>query len=339
MLKSITSVAIIALIFSGCGSNIGPIPSFEKVHLQKSSFMPSKEEVENPKIKIILSNIDNSSFNLAIDSNLGNSLSINIESELSGVVEVIDRNIAQKFDDEIRLNELQNESNNIDDGSLDLPEYAISGKISNSGIRKNYYSKSCSYNKDGSVNYCKPAFYSFKASVHGILKIHKVPSMKLLKTIRFGGTQSKTKLVQGNSFYAPRLSSSEINHLINKAGENAIHSSRVSLKNFFSPKGYIMEKRINEDDTIFKITLGSFNGLSQGSKVIIYNITKSINPLTNKIEKSTVKVAEGMVSNKIYKHQAWIILTEGYSKVKLGDFVKVIYKKTFLEDTIEVNSY
>lgn len=314
MLKLIISLSIIVLSFTGCGSGIGPIASFQKVPLQKASLMPSKEEINGSKTKIVLTRIDDSSFKLAMDANLGESLRIQLENKLNSVVDVIDRNIAKQFD-----NEINNDTNNLYDGALSLPKYAISGKLSNSGISKTYYKRWCSSDVTDicSMSSCRPAYYSFKGSIFGIFKIHELPSMKVLKIIEF----------EGNAYvqqqYSSSLSQREKILLINSAGSKAIKKSINSLKNFFSKKGYVIEKRIKEDETILKISLGIHNGLSQGDKVIIYNINQSLNPLTNVIENNNFKVSEGLVTNELYDKHSWIIITDSYSKVKLGDQVKI----------------
>jgi len=331
MLKLIISASIVALSLSGCGSAIGPIQTFKKVPLQKSSFMPSKEDLDGSKTKIVLTRIDDSSFKLASNANLGESLRIELENELasSGVVEVLDRETAELFDDEIRLTELQdeNELSNLDDGTLSLPKYAISGKISNSGFNSTYYKRRCYTNKKGETS-CTPSYYSYKASVDGILKIHEIPSMKVVKTIEFGDNFVRN---EDSSYYGNSYSRVDTINMLNAAGKKAMYSSRVSLKNFFAQKGYVMEKRLKEDETILKISVGRLDGLSQGNNVNIYSTKESINPLTNEVEKSTFKVAEGMVSDKLFEHRAWIIITDTFNKVKLGDYVKVRYAKTLFE--------
>ena len=73
--------------------------------------------------------------------------------------------------------------------------------------------------------------------------------------------------------------------------------------------------------------------------VIIMN--PKVLPITgnkNKTNKNII-VAKGIVSDKIYDHRAWIVITKNLNKVKLGDHVKIIYKKDFLEKYIQIDRY
>jgi len=83
MLKHISSLSILLLLFSGCGASIDSIEAFTPIPLEKSPFMPSKEEIKSGKTKVVLTRIDDRNFRLAQQANLGQSLLVELERELS----------------------------------------------------------------------------------------------------------------------------------------------------------------------------------------------------------------------------------------------------------------
>jgi hypothetical protein len=118
--------------------------------------------------------------------------------------------------------------------------------------------------------------------------------------------------------------------MINQAGRYAIHSTRHAFKNFLAPKGYIMKLRQqDEDEQIVQVSIGSLDGLQTGSEVHIYSTISSENPLTEEIEIERIKIAEGIVSDKLSEHRAWIIIEEKTRDIKLGDYIKAKYSKGF----------
>lgn len=326
MFKTLSLLTLTLLILSGCGASIDSIEAFSPIPLEKSPFMPSKEEIKSGKTKIVLTPIDDSNFKLAQQANLGQSLYVELERELSasGTVEILDREIAQKFENEIRLSEMSADSQ-MSDIELSAAKYAISGSLSNARFSSRFTQTQRWRDKEGKLHII-PAHYTYTASVSGILKIYAIPSMKVLKTIEFSDNTSRR---EDSRFYGNRHYPFDVSGMLNKAGKDAIHSTRHIFKNYLAPKGYIMEQRSDGDDEIVKVSIGSADGLEKGDEVEIYTIQSTINPFTDEPEIQSVKIADGLVSNKITPHRAWIILENKTQELKIGDYIKASYSKEF----------
>jgi len=327
MFKQFSLFLIILSILTGCGASIDSIETYTPVPLERAPFMPTKEEIKTGKTKVVLTPIDDRNFKLAQRANLGQSLYIELDKELStsGTVEVLDRHIAQKFDEEIKLSELGQESQ-MDEVELSVAKFAISGSLSNVQFISRYTQRQIYTDKKGK-QYVTPAHYNYTAAVSGILKVYSIPSMKVLKTIEFSDSVGRR---EDSRFFGNNHIPIDASGMINRAGRDAIHSTRHAFKNFLAPKGYIMKLRqLDEDEQIVQISIGSLDGLEVGNEVHIYSTISSENPLTEEIEIETIKIADGIVSDKLSEHRAWIIIEERTRPIKLGDYVKAKYSKGF----------
>lgn len=326
MFRSSLVLTAVLLIFGGCGASIDSIEAFAPIPLEKSPFMPTKDEIKSGKTKVVLTPIDDTNFDLAQRANLGQSLYVELERELSasGTVEVLDREIAAKFENEIRLSEMDADSQ-MSDMELSAAKYAISGSLSNARFSSRFTQTQRWQDKEGKVHVI-PAHYTYTASVSGILKIYAIPSMKILKTIEFSDNTSRREdsRFYGNNHYPP-----DVSGMLNKAGRDAIHATRIVFKNYLAPKGYIMEQRSDGYTEIVKVSIGSADGLESGSEVEIYTVQSTTNPFTDEVETQSVKIANGLVSNKLTPHRAWIVLEDKTQEIKIGDYIKASYSKEF----------
>lgn len=317
-----------ALLFSGCGSSIGNLQSFSPVPLQKTEFMPAKDEVKSGRSKIIMFKIDDSGFAAGKRANVGDSLYVEIARVLTqgGTVEILDRTVADKLEDEIKLAELSG-SLNAQDDMLDTARYAVAAEISNASFSSRFVAASSWYDKKG-IQHIIPAHYIYTASLSGLIKIYSIPSMKIVKTIELHDNKSRREnsrfLQKGQQFDAG---------LVNGAARDAVHAARIELKNFFAPKGYIMEKRTDGSTNIFQITIGSRHGLTQGDTVNVYTMKSSQNPLTGESEVEESLVTTGKVSELVSDTKAWIVVDEEdpLNPVHLGDYAKIEYTKGALD--------
>ncbi len=241
-----------------------------------------------------------------------------------GTVEILDRTIADKFEDEIRLSEMSNAdaTNDID---LTAAKYAISGSLSNAHFASTFIQARRWIDKEGKTHYI-PAHYIYKASVSGILKIYAIPSMKILKTIEFSDNVTRS---EDSRFYGHQHYPSDVSGMLLTAGASAIHATRHTFKNYLAPKGYIMEQRIHDDERIVQVSIGKADGLVTGNEVDVYTTVSSINPFTDEQEIQSYKIATGIVSDQLSEHRAWIILEDYTQEPKLGDYIKAVYSKQF----------
>ncbi|NIA10387.1 MAG: hypothetical protein GWP10_11835, partial [Nitrospiraceae bacterium] len=77
---------------------------------------------------------------------------------------------------------------------------------------------------------------------------------------------------------------------------------------------------------IFETTLGR-GRVKQGDRVAIYTSEIERNPLTKQKEISEWVVTNGIVSEHCGSSKSWILVKERGADVRLGDYIKVNYKK------------
>lgn len=320
-MQSILSALMLGavVLFSGCSSTIGNLQEYAPSPLRQTEFMPSKEELKQAKTKVILVRLNNGSSKVAQRADLAQILNTSLISMLSsdGSVELIDRSVDARLDEEIKLHEFSSESRGATSG-LRLASYALKGDIAGATFASRYIKARVWYDKKGKAHRT-PAYFVYSARVDGVLSVYELPSMKLLKSFEFHGSSSYTK----ESRYRQRFNA----ELVQQAGRNAMSNVQIKLKRFFAPKGYVLYKRVREDETIYEVSLGKADGLREGDTVTIYRKERFHNPLSNEEQVREIAIASGDVSEIVHPHTAWIILDEvhaGY-EVRLGDYIKKRY--------------
>lgn len=305
-------------ILSGCAAKIGDLNKYAPTPMRDTEVMPSSSEMKEAKTKVILIKMKNGSVRNAREANLAQTLNAALLNALSGdgSVEVIDREIDSYLSSEVKFSELSSEKDIYSD-DMRIASYAIRGEISSASFSSRYVAEDVWYDKKGKAHY-EPAYYVYTAAVEGILNIYEIPSMRILKTIKLYGSDSYSEEARRQKRFDAAL--------IQKAGKSALRSGRRQFKNFFAPKGYILRKRVDDDEQIFEVTLGGAEGLYHGNDVRIYRKQYIENPISQEKKIQEIVIAKGTVSEIIHEHNAWIIIDEddvnsGY-EVRLGDYIK-----------------
>ncbi len=323
---SVTAVSL--LLFSGCGTGIANLNAYRPYEIPRADVMPSKQALKGEKVKVVITSIDDSGFNEARSANLGKALMRMIETKIAKdkAIEVLDRSATQKFEDEMRLSEMNgvvSEDNII----LDSADYAISGELKNASFTSRFV-QARQWTDDKGKVYVTPAHYVYTAEVDGQIKIYALPSMRIEKIIPFSDNKSRN---EDSKFLGKRA---YVDHgLLNKAAEDAIHGARIELKNFFAPKGYIIEARELDGDKIVKISLGSQDGIKEGDELEIFTKKRVQNLLTEDESIESHRIARAKISDKIQKRSAWAEIEDELDgdEIHLGDEVKVLYTKGFMD--------
>lgn len=307
--------------------------------MPKTNFMPDKAALENKAPKVVVFTLDESSNEVAKNAGLGSSLANSIESALAKdkVAQLVDRNANKKLKQEIMLAE----SNKT--GAYKGPQvadYAISGTIANASFTKRYTEATSYVDKTGHIVRI-PAKYSYHADVSGSIKIYQLPSLTVASNIDFNGRAGRSEDVQSNGGMSVQglvhiagqkaAAENRDDNMIRKAGQSAIDDIVVNIENFFAQKGYILEKRVRNDKAIFKISIGSADGVKQGDALEVSSKFEDQNPLTEKTEIEQRLIATGVVADKIYPNSAWIIIDDKKKaeSIRLGDIVQIKYKKNY----------
>lgn len=300
--------------------------------------MPSPENIAGKTPKIVVFALDENNNEIATQSGIGNSLANNVENILSKnrLGEIVDRKAANKLQKEISLSEMNKT------GSYKGPavaDYAISGSVSNAGFTSKYSNGSTYFNPQTKQLVSVPPKYTYSSDVAGNLKIYELPSLTVAESVEFSAKKSRSEAVQQEGGFALggiQLGGKKVDgskrddSLVRRAGEDAITDIEVEIKNFFAKKGYILEKRIWENKAIFKISLGSQDGIKQDDKFEVSGQYDNENALTGQVEVERRIITTGTVSDLIDPKTSWVVIDDAkkVDAIRLGDTVKMKYKKS-----------
>ena len=341
MIQRIFLILVILLI-SSCSSTIADFAEYQQSILPKASFMPTEQMLEGKPPKVVVLELDNSEDAIvAKQADLGESMAVNIENILTAkrLAELVDRKAAKKLEKEIALAELNNQA-----GSYEGPkvaDYAISGIISDAGFTKKYKSAGIAVDLQGRITRT-PAKFIYSSEVSGNVKIYDLPSMAVAQTFEIKGRKIKTENVQADNnvsvlgvveFGGQQVKGRDRDdNLVRLAGFEAIDSISYNLQNYFAKKGYILEKRVNNKKAIFKINLGSEDGIKTGDEFEIIGKFEITNQITEKTQIENRVIASGKVSDRINPESSWVIIKDKKSvdNIRLGDMVKFKYSRSFL---------
>lgn len=326
------------LLISSCSTTISNFGEYQKQFLPKTSHMPSPENIAGKAPKIVVFALDENNNEIATQTGLGTSLANNVENILSKnrLGEIVDRKAASKLQKEISLAEMNKT------GSYKGPivaDYAVSGAISNAGFTSKYSNGSTYFNPQTKQLVSVPPKYTYTSDVAGNLKIYELPSLAVVESVEFNAKKSRSEAVQQDGGFAlggiqiggkKVEGSKRDDSLVRKAGEDAVNDIEVEIKNFFAKKGYILEKRILDKKAIFKISLGSVDGIKQEDKFEVSGQYDNENALTNQVEVERRIITSGTVSDLVDPKTAWVVIDDAkkVDAIRLGDTVKMKYKKS-----------
>ena len=276
---------------------------------------------------------------IAKKAGLGNAVVKNIEQMISKnkLVKFADRKAIKKFAKEVSLSEM------AETGSYQGPaiaDYVVSGEIIDAGLTYEFIAARSKIDvKNQSYQRIAPK-HKYIADFNASLKIYRLPSLEVVEIIPLQARKIRIDdAAEDASLFSSKIEVSmvkkEDNQLLRATAKKAVESQGEIIKNIFSAlrKGYILEKRIKDKKTIFKVNLGKKNGIAKGDKVKIYAKFKSENPLTEEEEIETIKIADGVISDQITSHNSWIIVKDAKNseKIKIGNEVNIVYKDSFMK--------
>lgn len=321
-----------------CAPTIKNFSSYQKQFISKSQFLPTQADLDQKQSKVVVFAFDENENEVAKQASLGVSIANNVENILSKsrMVQLVDRSAAKKLEKEIQLAEMNKT------GSYKGPQvadFAMSGSISDASFSSQYNSAQTYFDAKSKTFVNIPANYTYKSVVGGNIKIYELPSMSVVQNIDFKGIKKRVENVRQNgglSLGGLQIGGTQADGatrddgLVRRAGEVAIEDVIEDIKNVLVQKGYILEKRVFEDKTIFKISLGSQNGIAHGDKFDIVGTYESENSITGKVENESRIIVSGVVADKIDPKSAWVVLDDAkkINDVRLGDVVKMKYKKS-----------
>ena len=335
-------ISVLLLFVANCAPKIKNFNQYIKQPILKSEYI-TKEAFEKDKPNIVIANFNNRDNEIARKANLGNSMAVALENLLgsSKLVKLQDRRAFKNLEKEIALAELKQT------GSYEGPveaDYAVSGEVSIADYQYKFIAERISYNAKKGEVYRVPAQHKYIATFSGNLKIYQLPSLKIYEVVPLKGKKIRIEdaIVNRSWLFNTTIDSSMMKkedfELVQKAGEVALTKNKHLIQNIFSNlrKGYILEKRAKGNKTIFKISLGKNSALKNGQKVKIYTVTEVENPITEEIKKENIELGVATVTDRISEQYAWILVKDAKlaARLKIGDFVTVIYKKDYLNNLL-----
>ncbi len=324
------------LISVSCSTKIKNFDTYHRALMEESPFI-SAENIKNNDVKVIILDIDNNEITEAKNAKIGNTSSAKIESILaeSKLVKIAERDNIENLQKEIALSELN--SDQIYSGP-EIADYVVTGKIISAGLEHKFQSSYSYYNAASGTYVRVPAKNKYEAKVSGNFKILELPSLKVLDIIEFNGEEYRFEdAIENRSFLSSKIDPSNIksedNELLRKAAIDAIEDNSHEIKNIFAnfKRGYIFEKRNNGKKDIFLINLGKNDNLKTGMKLDLYTLEEYSEPFSDSVTIEEIKIGDVTVTDKILDDKAWIIINDKkiVNKIKLGDFVKLKFKKSF----------
>lgn len=314
------ALLIATMLSVGCATKEEPQAVnkvFRDVALKEGEILPGKDQLKQERAKIVVLETDDR-FASANGSQSGEVFAIAVEKELNETAsEVVDRTLSHRLSNELKLAELNGTGGYK---GPQVAQYAIRGQINSVEyvVKKSEQLISRIFKSKDEI----PARFDHKVNVEGAIKIYELPSLRLITAINVKGSASEDDSETGeNKATKAALLKTAINY--------AISDQSHEIKNFFAPKGYVVERRSNGEQSMFKALIGREQGAKPGDYVVIYSPRmKETDAFVVKGQMEEVLVAEGTLADNVGDTVSWVVVDDMDSsgKVRLGDYVKVRYE-------------
>lgn len=313
--STISKLLLASAILAGCATTVD-LGKFHDADLREAEIMPSKDQLKQKRIKLVVFEADNAGLSNAQNANLGATFAAAVEKEVTAAgTEVVDRNLAQVLSNELKLAESGGAGMY---SGPQVAQFAIRGKVTSAEYGAAYVEAS-TWKDDKGEYHTNPAHYNHAAKVSGTLSLYELPSLRLVKTISYTGQTTDSEPNGANAGKGAAM--------LRTAEEYAISDQAHQLKNMFAPKGYVVERRTDGKVSIFKVLMGHEQGIHAEDKVVIYSLRKKMNALTGQEQIDEVPVAQGKISDQVTAEESWVVLDnqDAAAQIRLGDFVRVKY--------------
>lgn len=317
-----------AAILSGCfATKIKNPDQYRIMKMERADVFPTEVQLENRPYRVVIFDVNDKALMLAREAKSGASVSNELARHVSQSNAVVVSKVG-----------LENLKSAIDARSASYKntaevDYALTGNITVAKYTKKYVKVKYTKDKEGKVHVTEP-YCNHGTLLQGAISIYNVRTMKLAHSFRISaGSQKIETLKRNQSHLCRKLTNTQITNYLWSDGTSAARREDVQLKNFFRPKGYVLERRAKDDENIFRISIGISSGVIKDQDVVFYTINDDKNPVTGKISQIQKKLGEGTVSDKVYEKHSWVLVEDKdiASKIKLGDIVKVVYEKSFMD--------
>lgn len=331
-------VCIVGLLVScgltGCITAVEKdFDSFQTTTMQTSELTQAKSasDLRQQKQKVVVFAYDEANSALTKEVNVKGAMASQLEAYLQKAgVEIVSRRETERqaVEEESKVYKFLTGQDAQYTGPTNA-DYVVMGMITSVDAGANYQAAV------QGRNYSRPPQCQYNATMNGTLRVYSVAEGRVVRTINLRGIGSRSEDTTTSSC---KVTSNTL-PLVRAAAEQSLENERTQLQNLFSQKGFVVDKRTNKKNkTIFQVSLGKQDGLEPGSKIEIYTRFLMENQLTKDVRAEERKVADGKVTDFIGDDSAWIVINDEIEaeRVKLGDHVKVLHKKTVMENLKQV---
>ncbi len=227
----------------------------------------------------------------------------------AGGVEVIERRLAGKLEDELKLAEMRGSGAY---GGPDVADFAIRVVMGNAGWGSTFVPASSYVNPLTKKPEYVPASYTHSAQSTMTLRIYQLPTLKLMEQMNTTGKVNLTSQQRA-------ATNNDAIGLMRGATDDGIKSKRNDVLNEFAPKGYITDKRVKDKKAIFRVQLGKNTGAKPGDPVEIWTLQKVGSSFDE------VSLGKAKMSDIIGNEGSWILVDDEKlaSRIRKYDYVKV----------------
>ncbi|WP_028110902.1 hypothetical protein [Ferrimonas futtsuensis] len=319
----LTTAVIGALIMTGCVST-GPkrevITSLPNIPIQDTEYMPAKLlDSSQKKVIVMPTKVSATGVNQAA---IQSQIQGQIENSLAGAgIFAVDRESAKTLKEELLLAETTGKLNY--DGPH-VADFAIFSTVTTASIS----TKQTDGGTDLLTGKETGPKCVYNSKVSGQLRILSIPELNQVNTAEMKGTDSSVEAFYGHC----SLTKSKHSALLSNASGDAVEHAQTEIRNSLAPMGYVIERRGNQYDNVFRVSLGAARGAKEGDSVEIKR--KKITALGNGESITEFEtIAHGKFTGAIEPMFSWIVLNkkEQLEIIRRGDLVKLKHEDNIFE--------
>lgn len=154
-------------------------------------------------------------------------------------------------------------------------------------------------------------------------------------TAELRGTDGKKKFFDASDSYSYSINSNNPSVVPRekylKSLQDTMDSLLNKIANELAPEGLIVSKKVaidDDEDNIFMVNMGSYDGLRREQRVIVYKEFIFKNEIDAETVSNKVLIGGARVSDQIMPHYAWIVLDDAAhnSVIEVGDIIRPVYR-------------
>ncbi len=319
------AAALALLALGGCATTqIDDPNTWQTVRIDRAQYAPSDAEMMSPENAnrrtrvIVMQARDSPSYR---GQGLSEHATAGLEQLVgsTGKVEIVDRKLGDKLDNELKLIEVQGTASSGYTGPK-VADFAVTVELGPSSFNSRYQQAITLPQKDKPPLVLTPAGFVNSAKASMTVRVYELPSLRVaLQEAVEGSVSQAGQPVQ--------ITPSQGLNLVRGAIDDGISDVKGKLLTELSPRGYIIDRRTKEKKSIFRALISRQTGAKQGDTVEIFSVRQNVIELgtVRRTSFEEVRVATGRVSNVVTNDFSWIIVDDEKqaAAIRQGDLVRV----------------